>query len=153
MIGIKSLNAYEVEKSDIGLFKAFDMALAKTWNITTTTLRGVGQMISGDRSSEEVGGIIRIAEMSGDISKDDGFMDFLIFTALLSINLGLINLFPVPVLDGGHIVIFTLELISGKELNEKFKMLLFRMGLFLIVALMIFATWNDIVHLFNRWFS
>jgi regulator of sigma E protease len=91
--------------------------------------------------------------MSGDISKDQGLLDFVIFMALLSVNLGLINLFPIPILDGGHIVIYTIEIITGREIGEKFKDAMFRVGLFLILALMLFATWNDIMHLFNRWFS
>ena len=80
-------------------------------------------------------------------------IDFVVFMALLSVNLGLINLFPIPVLDGGHVVFYTLEIISGRELNEKVKDYLFRFGLALLLALMIFATWNDIVHLTNRWFN
>ena len=73
--------------------------------------------------------------------------------ALLSVNLGLINLFPIPVLDGGHIVFFLIEIITGHEVNEKVKEYLFRIGLALLLALMVFATWNDIVHLINRWFN
>ena len=72
--------------------------------------------------------------------------------ALLSINLGLINLFPIPVLDGGHVVIFLVEIVTRREINPKVKEFLFKCGFALLIALMIFATWNDIVHLFKRWF-
>ena len=95
----------------------------------------------------------RIAEMTGDISKSEGWLDFIVFMALLSINLGLINLFPIPVLDGGSVVIYVLEIISGREMNDRVKEYLFRFGLSLLAALMIFATWNDVVHLFDRWFN
>lgn len=153
MIGIKSVSSYEIVRENYGFWKSLYMACQKSWGITTATLRGLGQMITGDRSSDEIGGIIRIAEMSGDISKTNDVLDFVIFMAILSINLGLINLFPIPALDGGHIVFCLIEMITGKEINENAKMWMFKIGLGLILALMIFATWNDIVHLFNRWFS
>ena len=133
--------------------KAFVLAVEETWDVTTTTLRGVGQMLTGKRGGEDVGGVIRIAEMTGDISKSEGWLDFIVFMALLSINLGLINLFPIPVLDGGSVVIYVLEIISGREMNDRVKEYLFRFGLSLLAALMIFATWNDVVHLFDRWFN
>lgn len=153
MLGIQSLNVVEVTPEDVSVFEALSDASKETWRITVMTLRGVGQMITGKRSSEEVGGIIRIAEMSGDITKSSGALDFLIFMALLSINLGLINLFPIPLLDGGHVVIYLIEIFSGRELNERVKDYVFRFGLFLIVSLMLFATYNDFVRLFHRWFS
>lgn len=110
-------------------------------------------MITGKRSGEELGGIVRIAEMSGDISKKSGLLDFIVFMCLLSINLGLINLFPIPVLDGGHVVIYLIEIVTGKEINNKLKDSLFKVGFSLIIALMVFATWNDMVRLFHRWFA
>lgn len=153
MLGIQSLNVVEVTPEDVSVIEALTDASKETWRITVMTLRGVGQMIAGKRSSEEVGGIIRIAEMSGDITKSSGGLDFLIFMALLSINLGLINLFPIPLLDGGHVVIYLIEIFTGRELNERVKDYVFRFGLFLIVSLMLFATYNDFVRLFHRWFS
>lgn len=152
MLGVTSVNTVEVEHKRMNVFDAFAEACSQTWNITMMTLRGVGQMITGQRSSEELGGIIRIAEMSGDITKKYGWLDFVSFMALLSINLGLINLFPIPVLDGGHIVIFLLEIITGKEMNNHVKETLFRIGFGLLILLMVFATWNDLVHLKSRWF-
>lgn len=153
MLGIRSVNIVEVQPSQISLAAAFRDATLETWRITEMTLRGVGQMITGKRDADEVGGIIRIAEMSGDISKQSGFLDLLIFAALLSINLGLINLFPIPLLDGGHVVIYLIEIVTGKELNETVKDYIFKFGLFLIISLMVFATYNDFARLFHRWFS
>ena len=153
MLGIRSVNIVEVQPSQISLAAAFRDATLETWRITEMTLRGVGQMITGKRDADEVGGIIRIAEMSGDISKQSGFLDLLIFAALLSINLGLINLFPIPLLDGGHVVIYLIEIVTGKELNETVKDYVFKFGLFLIISLMVFATYNDFGRLFHRWFS
>ena len=152
MLGVKSLNKIELEHHKMSLPAAVKEAFTQTWDITVTTLRGVGQMITGRRSSKELGGIIRIAEMSGDITKKYGWLDLVMFSALLSINLGLINLFPIPVLDGGHVVIFLLEIITGREMNNRIKEALFKIGFGLLILLMVFATWNDIVHLINRWF-
>lgn len=154
MIGIQGeVKRFGVTKDNYDFFKAINKSAEEIYDITVMTLRGVGQMITGKRSSEEVGGIIRIAEMSGDISKGRGFLDFLSFMALLSINLGLINLFPIPLLDGGHVVIYLLEIVSRRELNTKFKDFLFKLGLGFILFLMVFATWNDIKHLISRWFE
>ncbi len=153
MLGIKSVTTIETSNELIWPHKAFIYALEEVAEVTATTLRGVGQMITGDRGTEDIGGIIRIAEMTGDISKSQSYLNFVIFMALLSVNLGLINLFPIPVLDGGHVIFYTLEIITGKELNEKVKEWLFRIGFSLLLALMIFATWNDIKHLFDRWFN
>lgn len=153
MLGIKSLTTMETNHQKMSWGEAFTEACAETWRITEGTLRGVGQMITGKRGSEDLGGIIRIAEMSGDISKESGLIDFIAFMALLSINLGLINLFPIPVLDGGHVVIYLIEIATRREINTKVKENLFRVGFALIIALMIFATWNDVVHLFNRFFA
>ena len=153
MLGVKSVSTIEVEQLNLSLSGAFYEALKETWDVTEATLRGVGQMITGQRGSEDLGGIVRIAEMSGDITKQSGFLDFLVFMCLLSINLGLINLFPIPVLDGGHVVIYLVEIFTHKEINTKVKDTLFKLGFSLIIALMVFATWNDMVRLFHRWFA
>lgn len=153
MLGVKSVNVIELDHEKLSLPQSLNEAFMEAWNVTEATLRGVGQMITGKRSGEEIGGIIRIAEMSGDISKQNGILDLVVFMALLSINLGLINLFPIPVLDGGHIVIYLAEIAVGKEINTQIKDALFKVGFSLIIALMIFATWNDFVRLFHRWFA
>lgn len=153
MLGVKSVNVIELDHEKLSLPQSLKEAFLEAWNVTEATLRGVGQMVTGKRSGEEIGGIIRIAEMSGDISKQNGILDLVVFMALLSINLGLINLFPIPVLDGGHIVIYLAEIAVGKEINTQIKDALFKVGFSLIIALMIFATWNDFVRLFHRWFA
>ena len=153
MLGVKSVNVVELDDTDLSLWEALRDASIETWDITSATLRGVGQMLTGERGGDDVGGIIRIAEMSGDITKQNGIFDFVVFMALLSINLGLINLFPIPLLDGGHIVICLVEMVTRREMSVRVKDMLFRTGFALIMALMIFATWNDIVRLLNRWFA
>ena len=153
MLGVSSVSTAEFTSDNLSLKEAFVDACVKTWQMTTMTLRGVGQMISGRRGTEDLGGIVRIAEMSGDISKSNSWVDFLIFMALLSVNLGLINLFPIPLLDGGHVVIYIIEILLRREINERAKNYVFKAGFVLLIALMVFATYNDIVRLINRWIS
>ena len=154
MIGIKGeAKRFKVTKDNFNFVSSVKKSALEIYNVTEMSLRGIGQIITGQRSGDEVGGIIRIAEMSGDISKSRSFWDFISFMALLSINLGLINLFPIPLLDGGHVVIYLLEIISRRELNAKIKDVLLKIGLGFILFLMVFATWNDIKHLITRWFE
>ncbi len=153
MLGVTSVNEVEFSSAKMSIFAAVKEAFYECYRISAVTLRGVGQMISGQRDTDELGGIVRIAEMSGDITKTSSWLDFLVFMALLSINLGLINLFPIPMLDGGHVVIYLIEILLRREINEQAKDYVFKFGFFLLIALMILATYNDIARLFNRWFS
>ena len=125
---------------------AVKQATVETWDMSVSTLRGVGQMIMGTRGADEIGGPLRIAEMSGHIAQN-GVWALIWFMAIISINLGLINLFPVPLLDGGHIMFYAIEKLFGKPLNEKAQEVGFRIGMALVGSLMLFATWNDLVHL------
>ena len=106
-------------------------------------------MVEGTRGTEELGGPLRIAQMSGEVAQS-GVVAILWFMAVLSINLGLINLFPVPVLDGGHLLFYAAEALRGKPLGQRAQEYGFRIGLALVLTLMVFATWNDIVHLFKH---
>lgn len=116
------------------------------YRATIGTLKGLWQMVTGLRSSEEIGGVLRIAKMSGDVAQV-GFVSLIAFSAALSINLGLINLFPVPMLDGGHLVYYVVEAVRGKPLGERAQEFGLKVGLALVLSLMLFATWNDLVYL------
>jgi regulator of sigma E protease len=153
MLGVSSLTTVDFNPIKLSVSEAVVEAFAECWRVTEVTLRGVGQMITGHRSTDELGGIVRIAELSGDISKSNSLADFLVFMALLSINLGLINLFPIPLLDGGHVVIYVIEILSHREINDRVKEYIFKCGFVLLIALMLLATYNDIVRLIHRWFS
>ena len=121
-------------------------AARQTVSLTTGTLTAIGQMISGARGSEEIGGPLRIAQMSGEFAQSG--VDALIwFMVILSINLGLINLFPIPLLDGGHLMFYAIEGLRGRPLGEQAQKYGFRIGLALVLTLTVFATWNDLVHL------
>jgi regulator of sigma E protease len=121
-------------------------AAEETWNITTGTLKAVWQMIIGLRSTNELSGPFGIIQLSGAVAQD-GVLPLLGFAAVLSINLGLINLFPIPVLDGGHLLFYAAEAIRGRPLGQRAQEYGFRLGLALVVTLMVVATWNDLM----RW--
>jgi len=129
-----------------GPVSALGESLAETGSMIRSTFVGIGQMISGTRNSDELGGPIRIAKGAGEAAQL-GISSVIYYTILLSLNLGLINLFPIPVLDGGHLLFYTFEAILGRPLGEKAQEFGFRIGLFLVLALMVFATRNDIVAL------
>jgi len=128
---------------------AIVQAGAETWNLTTGTLGALWQMVEGTRGTEELGGPLRIAQMSGEVVQL-GIGPSLQLMALLSINLGLINLFPVPVLDGGHLLFYAAEALRGKPLGQRAQEYGFRIGLALVVTLMVFVTWSDLVHWFRH---
>ncbi len=126
--------------------EAFSVAVRLTVEMVGGTFKVMGQMISGVRSASEMGGIIRIGAMAGDMAKQ-GFFELLDFTAILSINLGLINLFPIPMLDGGHLLFYGIESIKGSPISEQIQEYAFRLGLAILVGIMLFANLNDIVQL------
>jgi regulator of sigma E protease len=118
-------------------------ASAETWSLSTSTLEAMWQMVKGTRTTDELGGPLRIAQMSGEVARG-GVAPLLTFMALLSVSLGLINLFPVPVLDGGHLLFYAAEAVRGKPLGQRAQEYGFRIGLALVLTLMVFATWNDL---------
>mgnify|MGYP003345255306 CR=1 FL=1 len=129
-----------------GPTEAIWRAVSETYTQSVATLKALGQIVVGRRSSDELGGPIRIAQMSGEVAQ--GGLSYLIaFMAILSINLGLINLFPVPLLDGGHLLFYLFEALRGRPLDQRAQEYGFRVGMVLVFSLMIFATWNDLVHL------
>lgn len=121
-------------------------ATKETAFLTGATLKAVGQIIVGTRSTDELGGPLRIGQMSGEVAQG-GIVPLIWFMAILSINLGLINLFPIPVLDGGHLLFYAAEAVRGKPLGQRVQEYASMAGLAMVVALMVFATWNDLVQL------
>jgi regulator of sigma E protease len=129
-----------------GPLNSIGAATRETYNITISTLESIGQMFTGTRSATELGGIIRIGAIAGDMAQS-GVIALITFTALLSINLGLINLFPIPMLDGGHLVFYAAEAVRGKPLSDQIQEYAFRLGLAILVGIMVFANLNDIMQL------
>jgi regulator of sigma E protease len=132
---------------------ALYQAVGETWNLSASTLQAMWQMVKGTRTTDELGGPLRIAQMSGEVARG-GIAPVLTFMALLSVSLGLINLFPVPILDGGHLLFYAAEAIRGRPLGQKAQEYGFRIGLALVLTLMVFTTWNDLVHIgIKGWFK
>ncbi len=120
--------------------------IEETYNHTAGTLRALSQMILGQRTADDLGGPIRIAQMSGEVARG-GLAGLLMLMAVLSVNLGLINLFPIPLLDGGHLLFYAAEGLLGRPLAARTQDYGFRIGMVLIFSLMIFSVWNDLVQL------
>ncbi|MCC6597383.1 MAG: RIP metalloprotease RseP [Alphaproteobacteria bacterium] len=126
--------------------KSVGAATKECWVITRGTVEALWQMIVGTRSASELGGVIRIGALAGDMAKQ-GIIALVLFTALLSINLGLINLFPIPMLDGGHLVFYAFETVLRRPVPERIQEYAFRIGLAFLVGIMVFANLSDIVQL------
>lgn len=143
-IGIISIGKTAIKEHTIK--SAFIASLEETESMVTSTLKALGQMITGVRSADELGGVIRIGAYAKQFS-DAGVLSLLLFSAIISVNLGLINLFPIPLLDGGHLVFYAYEAVFGKPMNDRVRMIGLRIGYGLVIALMIFATMNDLIQL------
>ena len=129
-----------------GPFHAVWKGTVQTSDIVTQTFVYLGRVISGRESAEQLGGPLRIAQISGQVATS-GPVALIYLIGILSVSIGLINLFPVPILDGGHLVFYGFEAVFGKPLGEGAQEFGFRVGLVLVLSLMVFATWNDLVHL------
>jgi len=144
MIGIKlsPLNN-EFKKQRLGPSKAIYYSIKEVWFVSVTSLKYLGNMLIGSADSSQLGGPIRIAKITGQVA-EYGVVPFLSITAYISISLGLINLFPIPLLDGGHLMFYFFEKVLGRPLSQKTQEGFFRIGLFLLFSLMFFATYNDL---------
>jgi regulator of sigma E protease len=118
----------------------------ETWFVVDRTLSYIGGVIVGREAADQLGGPIRIAQISGQVATI-GFAALVHLAAVLSVSIGLLNLFPIPLLDGGHLLFYSIEAVRGRPLSDRAQEVGFRIGLAIVVMLMIFATFNDIVHL------
>ncbi len=144
VIGIQIAPANnEFNKEKLGPSKAIYYAVKETWFVSKTSLDFIFSMFKGKGDSSQLGGPIRIAKITGQVAQF-GFIAFLSITAYISISLGLINLFPIPLLDGGHLMFYAFEKILGRPLKQKTQEGFFRIGLFLLFSLMFFTTFNDL---------
>ena len=131
-----------------GLFGSVIRAAKETWEMTSLIAISVQKMIFGSIPADQIGGPIMIFQIYGE-QAEQGFNEFIRLTALLSINLGLINLLPIPILDGGHILFFLIEIIKGRPVSEKNRERAQQVGLFMLISLMVFAFYNDILRVIN----
>ena len=141
-----SSGAGDLRHVEYGVFGAIGQGVERTYEITRDTLVYVGQMITGRRDADQLGGPIRIAQISGQ-SAELGWLSLIQLTALLSVSIGLINLFPIPLLDGGHLLYYAIEGLLGRPMAQRYQEAGFKIGFAVVLALMVFVTWNDLRHL------
>ena len=144
IVGIK-LSAYnnEINHVKLGPVKAAYYAAHEVYYVTISSLKYLGAMIFGKADTSQLGGPIRIAKISGQVA-EFGFLAFISMMAYISISLGLVNLFPIPMLDGGHLMFYAFEKVLGRPLSQKTQEGFFRIGMFLLLSLMFFTTFNDL---------
>lgn len=135
-----------------GIWKRYDpftalwLGTERTWFVISTTMSYLYDVVTGRQDADQLGGPIRIAKVSGDVAKA-GFLPLINLAAVLSVSIGLLNLFPIPMLDGGHLLYYAIEGLRGRPLSERAQEIGFRIGLALVLMLMIWATRNDLIHI------
>jgi regulator of sigma E protease len=150
IIGISS---QKITYHEVGIGTALLEAIKRTYGLCVASLKVLGQMISGERSAEDLKGPLGIAKLSGEATQQgetlsETLRTVLWFIALLSANLGLINLFPIPLLDGGHLAFYAVEAVRGRPMAERFQEMGYRVGIVFIATLMVFTLFNDLRQLF-----
>ena len=146
VLGIsRSMAPGDIKTETVGPLQAVVMGAKETWFVVERTMSYLTGVIAGRESADQLGGPIRIAQVSGQVCHT--FPACMNLTAVLSVSIGLLNLFPIPLLDGGHLLFYGIEAIRGKPLSDRAQEVGFRIGLAIVVMLMIFATFNDILHL------
>jgi len=147
MLGIgRSATEADIITQRFSVPSAIWLGAEESWFVVSRTFSYLAGVIVGRESPDQLGGPIRVAQVSGQVATV-GFLPLLNLAAILSVSIGLINLFPIPMLDGGHLLYFAVEAARGRPLSERAQDMGFRIGLALVILLMIFATWNDILHL------
>ena len=130
--------------------EAVEEAFRETGHIVTGTFRYIGNIFAGRMKADQLGGPIAVAQAAGQVATL-GIIALLHLAAVLSVSIGLLNLMPVPVLDGGHLMFYAVEALRGKPVGETAQGVLFRVGMFLVLSLMVFVTWNDITRNISNW--
>ena len=151
VLGItRSLAADEVRFERVGFLTAVGMGFTETWALVDQTMTYIWRIFAGRASADQLGGPIMIAQMSGQVASVS-FSLLVQFVAMISVSIGLLNLFPVPLLDGGHLLFYAIEAARGRPLSERAQEYGFRIGMALVLMLMVFATYNDIGRLASLW--
>ena len=145
VIGRIGVNAAARERVQLDPLTASGAGAVYVWDMSGRILDYMWQIVIGLRPVNEIGGVLRIAQIAGDTAKIS-LLALITFGVLLSINLGLINLFPVPMLDGGHLAFLAIEWARGRRMSERAEEMGYRVGFAMVIGLMLFATWNDLAH-------
>lgn len=147
VIGVKaSPRPEDWQTQRFGLVESAKSGLAETWFVVTRTYDYIAKLLTGRESTDQLSGPIRIAQVSGIVASNGGLLGLINLAAILSVSIGLMNLVPVPMLDGGHLLFYLYEALRGRPLSPRAQEIGFRLGLALVLMLMLFVTWNDIVH-------
>jgi regulator of sigma E protease len=148
LLGLQASKAPEdLAHLNYGLLESVRLGTLETWYVIDRTFTYIGRLVVGRESADQLSGPIRIAQVSGQVANLGGTAGLVSLVAVLSVSIGLINLFPIPLLDGGHLLFYAIEALRGRPLSDRAQEIGFRIGLAIVVMLMLFATWNDIVHL------
>ncbi|MFN0263521.1 RIP metalloprotease RseP [Tepidamorphus sp. 3E244] len=148
LLGVSSdADADNVQHVSYSVPAAVAKGMRETWFVVERTISFIGGIVTGKDDASQLGGPIRIAQISGDVAQQAGFAALVSLTAILSVSIGLLNLFPVPMLDGGHLLFYGIEALRGRPLSARAEDISYRIGLALVLMLMLFATWNDITNL------
>lgn len=147
IIGVQaSRKAEDWTTRNFSLLESLHNGVSETWYVVERTYDYLGKLVSGRESTDQLSGPIRIAQVSGIVAASGGILALLNLAAILSVSIGLMNLLPVPMLDGGHLMFYAVEALRGRPLSERAQEIGFRVGLGLVLMLMLFVTWNDLVH-------
>ena len=146
VLGVEISPVEEIERRRLGLWRSLTAALGQTWSVISLTMSYLGQLIMGEQDASNLAGPIRIVDMSSKMASS-GFAALLSLTAMLSISLGIVNLLPIPVLDGGHLMFYTIEAVKGSPVSQRAQEYAMRVGLVLLLGLMIFVSLNDVFQL------
>jgi regulator of sigma E protease len=146
-LGIKrSIAPGDVKTQRVGPLNALQLGVSETWNVVDRTLAYVTGVVAGRESADQLSGPVGIVRVTGKVAAL-GIAPLMQLAAMLSVSIGLLNLFPIPLLDGGHLLFYAIEAVRGKPMSERAQEIGFRIGLAIVLMLMIFATYNDILHL------
>lgn len=135
-----------VYEQRFNILDAMFLGMDKTWRLMTLSVDMIGKLFTGDVSVKSLSGPVSIAQGAG-ASASYGLVYFLSFLALISVNLGIINLFPLPMLDGGHLMYYLVEMVTGKPVSEEVQEIGFRFGAVILFSLMSIAIYNDIMRI------
>ena len=150
LLGVQAVMTQDHYRS-VSVPQAFSESVKETWTITKDTLIILKRILLGQRSADDMRGPLGIAEASGDAARG-GFISFVLFIIQVSIGIGLVNLLPIPVLDGGHLLFYGIEAVIRRPIGEKVQNMALNIGIGLLLCLLIVTSWNDIVRIFERLF-
>jgi len=148
MVGVQFANVEQIHS--LGLFSSLSESLKRTWMVTSLTISYLGQLVLGKQDMSNLMGPVRIVQTSSR-ALDKGIIALIVLAAILSISLGIVNLLPIPILDGGHILFYLIEIAKGSPVSEQAQEYAMRFGFVLLIGLMLFVTFNDVSYL--GWFS